>query len=72
MYEVNTREMPSRSVLCLKRNVTGWEQAWALGKEFVGVLRSPGRCPASTGAPVPHFAARCDARPRLRLRCPVG
>ena len=40
MYEVSTREVPSRSLLCLKRNVTGWDQAWALGKEFVGLLRS--------------------------------
>jgi len=40
MYEVSTREMPSRSVLCLKRNVTGWGEAWTLGKEFVGLLRS--------------------------------
>ena len=40
MYEVSTREMPSRSVLCLRRNVTGWGQAWDLGKEFVGILRS--------------------------------
>jgi DNA-binding transcriptional MerR regulator len=40
MYEVSTREMPSRSVLCLKRNVTGWGQAWDLGKEFVGIMRS--------------------------------
>jgi len=40
MYEVSTREMPSRSVLCLKRNVTGRDQAWALGKEFVAILRS--------------------------------
>jgi DNA-binding transcriptional MerR regulator len=40
MYEVETRKMPSRSVLCLKRNVMGGEQAWALGKEFVGMLRS--------------------------------
>jgi DNA-binding transcriptional MerR regulator len=40
MYEVSTREMPSRSVLCLKRNVTGSDQAWALGKEFVAILRS--------------------------------
>jgi len=39
MYEVNTREMPSRSVLCLKRNVTGNDQAWALGKEFIALWR---------------------------------
>ena len=38
MYEVATREMPERSLLCLKRNVT--EQGiWAFGKEFVGILR---------------------------------
>jgi DNA-binding transcriptional MerR regulator len=38
MYEVATREMPRRSLLCLKRNVdeTG---AWALGKEFVALVR---------------------------------
>ena len=38
MYEVATREMPERSLLCLKRNVD--EQAvWAFGKEFIGILR---------------------------------
>jgi hypothetical protein len=26
-------------VLCLKRNVTGQDEAWALGKEFVAVLQ---------------------------------
>ena len=38
MYEVTTREMPRRSLLCLKRNVdeTG---AWALGKEFIALVR---------------------------------
>lgn len=38
MYEVATREMPARCLLCLKRNVdeTG---AWALGKEFIGIIR---------------------------------
>jgi DNA-binding transcriptional MerR regulator len=39
MYEVNTREMPGRSLLCLKRNVAGRDQAWAFGKEFIGLLR---------------------------------
>lgn len=38
MYEVNTREMPERSVLCLKRHVDE-QGAWALGKEFIGILR---------------------------------
>jgi DNA-binding transcriptional MerR regulator len=39
MYEVNTRDIPDRSLLCLKRNVASEQAAWALGKEFVGVLR---------------------------------
>jgi DNA-binding transcriptional MerR regulator len=38
-YEVSTREVPQRSLLCLKRNVTE-TQALALGKEFVALLRS--------------------------------
>ena len=39
MYEVSTREMPDRSLLCLKRNVAGVDQAWAFGKEFIALLR---------------------------------
>jgi DNA-binding transcriptional MerR regulator len=39
MYEVNTREIPARSVLCLKRNVEGVPGAWALGKEFIALLK---------------------------------
>ena len=38
MYEVATREMPERSLLCLKRNVDEQGQ-WAFGKEFIGILR---------------------------------
>jgi len=38
MYEVATRELPDRTVLCLKRNVDERE-AWALGKEFIAILR---------------------------------
>jgi DNA-binding transcriptional MerR regulator len=38
MYEVVTREMPERSLLCVKRNVD--EQGmWAFGKEFIAILR---------------------------------
>jgi DNA-binding transcriptional MerR regulator len=38
MYEVTTRGMPERSLLCLKRNVD--EQGmWAFGKEFIAILR---------------------------------
>ena len=39
MYEVGTRQMPERSLLCLKRNVVGQDQAWAFGKEFIALLR---------------------------------
>jgi DNA-binding transcriptional MerR regulator len=45
MYAVATREIPARSILCLKRNVDP-QGAWALGKEFVGILRS---------RPLPHM-----------------
>ena len=38
MYEVATREMPERSLLCLRRDVD--EQGrWALGKEFIAIIR---------------------------------
>jgi DNA-binding transcriptional MerR regulator len=38
MYEVNTRDISERSMLCLKRNVDE-RGAWALGKEFIAILR---------------------------------
>jgi DNA-binding transcriptional MerR regulator len=38
MYEVATRQMPERSLLCLKRNVDE-QEAWAFGKEFIAILR---------------------------------
>jgi DNA-binding transcriptional MerR regulator len=38
MYEVATREMPERSLLCRKRNVDERGQ-WAFGKEFIAILR---------------------------------
>jgi DNA-binding transcriptional MerR regulator len=38
MYEVATREIPERSLLCLKRHVEEQEM-WAFGKEFIGILR---------------------------------
>jgi len=38
VYEVATRDMPQRSLLCLKRNVNE-SGAWALGKEFVALVR---------------------------------
>ena len=38
MYEVATREIPERSLLCLKREVSEQGQ-WAFGKEFIGIWR---------------------------------
>jgi DNA-binding transcriptional MerR regulator len=48
MYEVATREMPARGLLCLKRHVDE-AGAWALGKEFVAILRE---------RPLPTLAGR--------------
>jgi DNA-binding transcriptional MerR regulator len=52
MYEVETREIPGRSLLCLKRNVDGEAGAWALGKEFVGLFKE---------RPVPPMQGRSGA-----------
>jgi hypothetical protein len=38
MYEVATREMPERNLLCVKRNVDEQGQ-WVFGKEFIAILR---------------------------------
>lgn len=38
MYEVSTRAMPRRTLLCVKRHVDE-QGAWAFGKEFIGILR---------------------------------
>jgi DNA-binding transcriptional MerR regulator len=40
MYEVNTRDIPARSVLSVKRSVQGIDGAWAFGKEFISILRN--------------------------------
>jgi DNA-binding transcriptional MerR regulator len=47
MYEVSTRDIPQRSLLCLKRNVDE-SGAWALGKEFVALTRDQ-RLPRQKG-----------------------
>jgi DNA-binding transcriptional MerR regulator len=39
MYEVATREIPDRSLLCLKRHVDGERAVWALGKEFIALMK---------------------------------
>jgi DNA-binding transcriptional MerR regulator len=51
MYEVATREMPERSLLCLKRNVAVQEQ-FAFGKEFIAILRE---------RPLPKIEGRAGA-----------
>jgi DNA-binding transcriptional MerR regulator len=38
MYEVASREMPQRSLLCLKRNVDV-SGLWGFGKEFIAIIR---------------------------------
>jgi hypothetical protein len=39
MYDVTTRDIPGRSLLCFMRNVDGQQGARALGKRFVALLR---------------------------------
>jgi DNA-binding transcriptional MerR regulator len=51
MYEVATREMPERSLLCLKRNVDDQGQ-WAFGKEFMAIMRE---------RPLPKIEGRAGA-----------
>jgi DNA-binding transcriptional MerR regulator len=51
MYEVATREMPERSLLCLKRNVDVQGQ-FAFGKEFIAILRE---------RPLPKIEGRAGA-----------
>ena len=52
MYEVQTREIPQRSLLCLKRHVDGYPEVWTLGKEFVALLRE---------RPMPQMDGRAGA-----------
>jgi DNA-binding transcriptional MerR regulator len=51
MYEVATREMPERSLLCLKRNIDDQGQ-WAFGKEFIAIFRA---------RPLPKIEGRAGA-----------
>ncbi|MDA8366390.1 MAG: MerR family transcriptional regulator [Actinomycetota bacterium] len=39
MYDVTTRAMPTRTVLCMKRHVTSQQKVWDLGKEFLAYFR---------------------------------
>jgi DNA-binding transcriptional MerR regulator len=51
MKEVGTRDIPQRSLLCLKRNVDE-SGLWGLGKEFIAIIRDPRlpRLPGRAGA----------------------
>jgi DNA-binding transcriptional MerR regulator len=62
MYEVATRQMPERTLLCLKRTVSS-EEAWALGKEFIGIIHSRpvSRLPGRTGAAFAIYPAEVTA-----------
>ena len=52
MYEVATRHIPGRSLLCLLRHVDGDEGVVAVGKEFIGIFRDrpAPRMPGRAGA----------------------
>lgn len=39
LYEVATREIPGRTLLCLRRHVDGQQGVWALGKEFISLMK---------------------------------
>lgn len=52
MYEVSTRALPDRSLLCLKRHVDGYDGVWALGKEFIALLKE---------RPLPRMDGRAGA-----------
>jgi DNA-binding transcriptional MerR regulator len=52
MYEVTPGDIPGRSLLCLKRTVDDEQGAWALGKEFVALLRE---------RPLPRMEGRAGA-----------
>jgi hypothetical protein len=69
MYEVATREMPERSLLCLKRNVDE-RGMWAFGKEFIAILRERPLPKIEWCAPVPAAQAESLAShyPELSLR----
>lgn len=52
MYEVTVRQVPDRSLLCMKSEVDGPEGAWAFGKRFVALLsdRQPPHVQGRAGA----------------------
>jgi DNA-binding transcriptional MerR regulator len=49
MYDITTRDIPERTLLCLKRHVDEQAAVWALGKEFIGYVKEQ---------PLPHMAGK--------------
>jgi DNA-binding transcriptional MerR regulator len=52
MYEVNVRDIPARSLLCLLRHASSEQEVWDLGKEVIGMLKTqpPPRVDGVAGA----------------------
>jgi hypothetical protein len=52
MYEVKVRDIPARSLLCLLRHASNHQEAWDLGKEVIGMLKTqpPPRVDGFAGA----------------------
>ena len=71
MYEVNTRDIPARSVLSVKRSVQGTDGAWAFGKEFISILRKHDlpRMDGRAGAFYCIFGARSTTTATVPLKC---
>jgi hypothetical protein len=70
MWEVSTREMPERSLLCLKRNVEGVDAARAFFSIFWGEVSEDSDGPIEWCRPVPADEAQALAAgcPELALR----
>jgi DNA-binding transcriptional MerR regulator len=52
MYEVKVRDIPARSLLCLLRHASSYQEVWDLGKEVIGMLKAqpPPRVDGVAGA----------------------
>jgi DNA-binding transcriptional MerR regulator len=66
MYEVTTRDIPERSVPCVKRSVEGIDGAWTFGKEFISILRNHDlpRVDGRAGSLLQHLVGRGQRRQR--------
>jgi DNA-binding transcriptional MerR regulator len=52
MHEVKVRDIPARSLLCLLRHASSYQEVWDLGKEVIGMLKAqpPPRVDGVAGA----------------------